>query len=239
MKNKLYSFVCALVCLTMFCSCDPTSVLDDLLGEMTLTVANCNSDKNPYRVGDTINFKSSIVDETDLISADSINTIFLGANIELSQAEVLTTPYCGFQLKDTIAKSYPITISIDSISDIANLKPDSLLTSIGNDNVFIMPVSDTAWFIGYDGTITLNDYPEYGHLAEGNFDSVKAYYITNYAINYITDLVNRAANLDMDATTELQSLTLETAFATVTFNGSFASRRANIATIIESLIAGE
>ena len=221
-----------LVCTTIFSSCSPEEILDKLFGEIQFTVSE-STEETAYANNEIVKFKSSLTDMASLDS-NSLNNIYIGATIELTQADAVIAPYCGFQLVDTVATRYPISLPI-SIEEFAQFNAENILTSMMDTNVFIMAVNDTSWYVGYDGTIIVEEYPNYGYLATGSFEDIKAFYITKTDVDYIKDLVNRSMEGDIEAIDLLATLTPNNIFPSITLNGSYSSRRANISGLLESL----
>ena len=141
MKRKIYSLVGAIVCIAMFSACDP-SWFGEILGSANLTVSN-SSAETAYADSSDVKFSSSVVDYVQ--TGDTINNIFICANIDLMDANVVVEPYCGFQLTDTVCRTYPIALPL-TLSDFNTFDAGQLLTALGDTNIFVMAASDSAWY---------------------------------------------------------------------------------------------
>lgn len=232
MRKTFYSLVCAAACLLTLTSCDPT-FLDELLGNATLTISDPTS-STYYADSTEISFSSSLTDRLTAEDSASWSNLALSANIDLTMSSSIAPPYLGIATTDTLCHSYAVT-SPFYFSNLASFNADQLLSSTSSDNLFVLAASDTCWYIGYAGTITIDSFPAYGSLMQGTVSQVQARYITQSKLDYVTDLMDRAEQMDAEAITALAALDTNTYFQTVTFNGSFASRRYTINALVQSL----
>lgn len=232
MKKAFYSFIGAIVCLLVFSSCD-TNFLTQLLGNASVTISDPTS-STYYGDSTKIEFSSSL---TDIVAADSNvawSNLALCANIDLTTANAITPPYLGITTTDTACQSYAVVCPV-SFDSLAGFNAEGLLSHSCGHNLFVLAASDTCWYLGRSGNIVISSFPAYGNLMEGTLNQVQAFYITQSKLDYLTDLTNRAGQMDTAAISALASLDTNTFFKTVTFNGSFSSRRSAISTLVQSL----
>ena len=145
----------------------------------------------------------------------------------LGSAEITITGQNGYYSNDTtIHFASTITDNIDTvienqavIGSLRDFKFDSIADIFFNPsglNVLLIAVSDTAWYISNGGTITITEYPGYGHNMKGTFNNVDAYYFTSSDVKRLND------NWD---DIQANGLVLSDYFEQATINGEFNSRR--------------
>lgn len=229
---KKISIVLALVCTVMFFSCD---LFQTILGSSTLTLNDANGGTYYSPDGpstETINFSSCVCDVIS-INDSSRNFLSLGANIDLTKAELVDFPFVGFLLNDTVVGDVNLTTITNSI--LYNLNVGSLLTTIPNFNVIALAANDTAWYISNGGSIHIISFNGNGLLCEASFDNVPMKYITKHDVEYISDLMDRAQSGDATAIAELALFNIDSRYPTVTLSGEYSARRMNIMKLVGNL----
>lgn len=232
MKKLLFSAM-ALFAAMALVSCDPSEIVDSISGNVSLT-ASCEGVDNLYADGQTLSFSSSVTDL--VVDSATAEMLFLSANINLTESDAsIAAPYLGFVIADTATGTYQID-NVMTPENIARFTPQNFLTSVTGNNVFVLVANDTTLYIAKEGSITLTSYPSVMlETAEGTFNNVKCYYATDSRMAYIKNLLNDANAGDPAAIATLATLNVEELFPTVTFNGTFSSRRMVIETLLESM----
>ncbi|MCR4932533.1 MAG: hypothetical protein K5918_08900 [Bacteroidales bacterium] len=217
-KGLLFSAVALLM--MSLSSCDENLLIDaveeGLLGSAEITITG----QNGYYSNDTtIHFASTIADNIDTVIENQavIGTIDIFANVNLRE-QALAFPFMGFQITDTTTGTYTLS-NVLTADRLRNFKFDSIADIFFNPsgfNVLLIAVSDTAWYISNGGTITITEYPGYGHNMKGTFNNVDAYYFT------ISDVERLNDNWD---DIQANGLVLSDYFEQATINGEFNSRR--------------
>lgn len=222
----------------------------ELLGHVRL-VASDAGEGQYYADGDTISFMSTIcnvnsesiditIDTLDVTVDTSLDvnpgTLFVGTEQNLLTGDVanITFPFIGINLNDTIEQTYTIDCPLDNI-DLWNLLDTadiaSALTSAPNaqnpfNNLFVIVLSETEYYIAYSGSIEITDFQDLNGLVKGNIN-VQAAYLTNSMIDELGEM----------SPIELANIDVDTYFRTITFTGEVSSRRTDITEVIESLTA--
>ena len=219
MKKSLLFSAVALLMMSLS-SCDEGLIIDaveeGLLGSAEITITG----QNGYYSNDTtIHFASTITDNIDTVIDNQavIGTIDIFANVNLRE-QALAFPFMGFQVSDTTTGTYTLS-NVLTADRLRNFKFDSIADIFFNPsglNVLLIAVSDTAWYISNGGTITITEYPGYGHNMKGTFNNVDAYYFTSSDVKRLND------NWDDIQT---NGLVLSDYFDQATINGEFNSRR--------------
>lgn len=217
-KGLLFSAVALLM--MSLSSCDENLLIDaveeGLLGSAEITITG----QNGYYSNDTtIHFASTITDNIDTVIENQavIGTIDIFANVNLRE-QALAFPFMGFQITDTTTGTYTLS-NVLTADRLRNFKFDSIADIFFNPsgfNVLLIAVSDTAWYISNGGTITITEYPGYGHNMKGTFNNVDAYYFTSSDVKRLND------NWD---DIQANGLVLSDYFEQATINGEFNSRR--------------
>lgn len=233
MKYKLLLSIVFVASCFIFSSCE--GLFDNLLGSADIVVTDNNGGTFYAPDGpasDSIHFSSSVSDV--ITTSDStFSYLSLCANIDLTTADVISYPYLGILVTDSTATTYAIdALDLDILQ---NLEVGKLLTTLANRNLVVLAVSDTSWYISNGGNVTIDEFATYGHLTKAQFDNVEMLYFTQSGIDYITDLVNRSVEGDIDAITTLATFNISTCFPPVTLTGTFSSRRMNINGLVTSL----
>ena len=219
MKKSLLFSAVALLMMSLS-SCDEGLIIDaveeGLLGSAEITITG----QNGYYSNDTtIHFASTITDNIDTVIDNQaiIGTIDIFANVNLRE-QALAFPFMGFQVSDTTTGTYTLS-NVLTADRLRDFKFDSIADIFFNPsglNVLLIAVSDTAWYISNGGTITITEYPGYGHNMKGTFNNVDAYYFTSSDVKRLND------NWD---DIQANGLVLSDYFEQATINGEFNSRR--------------
>ncbi len=219
MKKSLLFSAVALLMMSLS-SCDEGLIIDaveeGLLGSAEITITG----QNGYYSNDTtIHFASTITDNIDTVIENQavIGTIDIFANVNLRE-QALAFPFMGFQVSDTNTGTYTLS-NVLTADRLRDFKFDSIADIFFNPsglNVLLIAVSDTAWYISNGGTITITEYPGYGHNMKGTFNNVDAYYFTSSDVKRLND------NWD---DIQANGLVLSDYFDQATINGEFNSRR--------------
>lgn len=219
MKKSLLFSAVALLMMSLS-SCDEGLIIDaveeGLLGSAEITITG----QNGYYSNDTtIHFASTITDNIDTVIENQavIGTIDIFANVNLRE-QALAFPFMGFQVSDTTTGTYTLS-NVLTADRLRDFKFDSIADIFFNPsglNVLLIAVSDTAWYISNGGTITITEYPGYGHNIKGTFNNVDAYYFTSSDVKRLND------NWD---DIQANGLVLSDYFDQATINGEFNSRR--------------
>ena len=219
MKKSLLFSAVALLMMSLS-SCDENLLIDaveeGLLGSAEITITG----QNGYYSNDTtIHFASTITDNIDTVIENQavIGTIDIFANVNLRE-QALAFPFMGFQVSDTTTGTYTLS-NVLTADRLRDFKFDSIADIFFNPsglNVLLIAVSDTAWYISNGGTITITEYPGYGHNMKGTFNNVDAYYFTSSDVKRLND------NWD---DIQANGLVLSDYFDQATINGEFNSRR--------------
>lgn len=232
MKKRLFSGIFALACMFSLTSCDDLElfgsvVTDGLLGNATVVITGGGYYSNDSTNVDTVKFKSSISDcIVKVVDSSEVNvaTLDFCANVDLTNAN-LSFPFLTFQVVDTTAAVYPLG-QILTLSRLQNFCFDSIASLVREPagvNMMIIAVSDTSWYIAYSGDITVTTYPAVGHIMQGTFNNIGAFYFTQGDVDRLNEDVNNGAIIT----------SIESYFHPVTMSGSFSSRRANLSEIIQ------
>ncbi len=230
MKAKIIILACSFLCATTFTSCD-LNFLETILGNSTLTVSE-SSAPTFYADSTDVHFSSCINDWADLDSISSY--MMIAAKIDLQSSDIIETPYMATAFNDTVPQSYTIECPL-VLDSFVNFNVSKLLNAIEGHNLFVLAASDTCWYVGYNGTITFDQYPAVGLSMNCDFNNVQAYYITQSDIDYLEELIEAVKDGDITATETFRTLTVDNLFEHVTFNGAAMSRRCPVGSIIESI----
>lgn len=251
MKKTFTAILMAAACLATLTSCDEdlSDIFDndDVLGSITLTTSNA-AGTQIYGNDSTITFKSSIGNvnlrqldiDIDTMGVDfdttllNINagTIFVGvngANITSNTANI-NWPVCGINLRDTVAGTYRISVPVDNFDFLEYIDTTSINSMITTglnfqgrpSNLFAVAAGREAYYIGFAGSINVTSFPGVGNNVEGTINNVRAFYIT---LDHIRQLLAMSAE-------ERAGINLATTLPSITFNGTFASLRANMTSVI-------
>lgn len=244
MKKTLFAIACAAICAFAVSSCELEGLLDELLGEAHVSLTNA-TDQTTFASPDndaSLNFSSSVADiitsqvEIEGRSISHDNLLFVAANINLTEeTTVIPYPIMGFKLDGTTSGTY----NIDNIVTAQNLAIfifGDIITEASDVNLVVVAATDTSWYLGVSGSVTIDAVPDYGHLIEGTLDNVVTYFICQYQLSAIAELYRRAVEEnDPEAITLVNSLNFDTMFPHVTLNGTFESRRMNIQSLVTTL----
>lgn len=250
MKKSFIALAVAAMCAFSFTACDEFEDLG-LVGNITLTttnpVAGIPGLTQAYDAGVTIDFKSAMcnvsidsvtIDTTDYAGTYHIEagTVMVGTVQNLVNNDIanLTFPLCGINLRDTVVGDYTISMPINDFTFIDYLDTSNINSIIaagltigeGVGNVFAVAVSDSAYYIGHSGTITITAYGKDLQRVEGNVN-VEAIYVTLEQLEYL-------ANLDATGRNQYAN-TIQNFFPRITFTGQISCTRAKIDTVIDAL----
>ena len=250
MKKRFVLVATAVACMFGFSSCDG-NILDifedtDILGHITLYTSNPSNGEQAFNGGDTLRFASSMCNvNVDSVAIEAgeysgsydihIGTVMVGTTENLITGDVanITFPLCGINVRDTVTGTFPISCPITDFSFFEYLDTtnySSLINTgltIGNEmgNLFVVAVSEEAFYLGFSGNITISAYGREGALVQGAANNVDAIYVT-------TSQISQIANM---SAAERAQVDLASYFPHLTFNGEFSSRRANIEAVMQAL----
>lgn len=243
MRKKVFLMATAIACMFGFASCDDLNIEKlteaDVIGHINIYASNpTNTDKGDqyYANGDSTNFKSALCNVNftyeDEISIDA-GSVFVGTENNLltsTDGVEITLPLIGINLRDTVPGSYEVNCPVNQISFFEHLDTVnwmSLITTNNSElgNVVVIPTSESAMYIAYNGTIDIEQFQQMGSLVKGTINNVHAVYVT---------LDDVEALMALDETVRKQ-IDLINNFPQITLNGVISCRRANIGEIITAL----
>ena len=238
MKKNIITLAVAVMCAFSFSSCDELGDLD-LVGHINLTTSNPVAGlpglTQAYTDSTELNFKSAMCN----VHIDSVyinaGTVMVGTTQTLISNDVanLTFPLCGINLRDTVVGTYNISMPINDFSFIDYLDTtdvNSIITTglaIGENlgNVFAVAVSDSAFYLGHSGSVSITAYGGDFQRVEGTVNNVEAIYITLEQIEYLASLTEQ----------QRASFDLAAYLPRITFNGAISSMRADINAVLDAL----
>ncbi len=216
MKKTFFALACAFAIAFGMTSCDEedlqsivgdvTSDLEKSMGQVDLAVSNAQGD-SPYATADSVNFTACVngvvTDTVDFSGLDDSLTGFQGANTFIMGANISLTdttgagvdianvyPIFGLKTCDTLGGSHPIHNPFqDTNLLLGGFNFGKLITQGSYENLMGMAMSDTSWYVGYEGTFFINTYPEPGKEMDADLRAVKAYYVTQSKLDHIGDIV--------------------------------------------------
>ena len=251
MKKTVLALAVAAMCAFSFTACDEDL---DLVGHITLTASNPQAGipglTQPYVDGTSLNFKSAMcnVHVDSIIVEDAgeysgtyydvnAGTVFVGTTQTLVSNNIadLTFPLCGINLRDTTIGTYTISMPINDFSfidyldttDVNSIISTGLTISENIGNVFAVAVTDSAYYIGYEGSISLTAYGSEFHRVEGTVNNVKAIYVTLEQLEYLANLPAAQRN----------NFDLAGYLPKITFNGDITCMRADMEAVMDALEA--
>lgn len=251
MKKTVLTLIVAALCLPMFTSCDEdlSSILSsDALGTITLTTSQAANGEQLYGNDSTITFKSGLCNvnhrdihiDIDTLGVDYDTTllnvnagaIYIGVNgvNVMENTANIDWPLFGMNLRDTVVGTYLIRVPVNTFSFLEYLDTSSINSLVAEGltfqtlpfNLFAVAANKDSYYIGYYGSVSVNNFGSYGTMIEGTFNNVKAYYIT-------TDKIREMLALTPE---QRAATTLADELPSITFNGTFTSRRANMTSVI-------
>lgn len=243
MKKRLTVLAAVAACVFGFASCEDLNIDKlieaDVVGHINLYASNpTNTDKGDqfYANGDSTIFRSALCNVN--ITLEDGNEIDAGAVLVGCEKNLLTAnneaditfPLIGVNLRDTVPGTYQINCPVDQISffehlDTANWMSLITTNNISLGNIMVVATNENAMYIGYSGSIVIDQFSTMGTLVKGHINNVEAIYVT-------TDQLE--ALWDMDEA-ERANVNLINNFPHITFNGEISSRRANVTDILEAL----
>lgn len=229
-------------------SCE--GVLEGVLGGVQLKASDATAGEQYYANGDSLNFNSSLCNvkfdtlsvQLDTLGLDSLiydldpGTIMIGSTsgLGLDGEEVeINFPLFALNLRGDEAKKYNIYCPVDdlefyqAISDIdVNSLISSGLTYKGEGiNLFVVVVSEEAFYLGYAGDVNITKYGNEGSTVEGTVNNVKCYYVNIKKLEQLVDM----------EPAQLATIDIDSYFPQITFNGKLKSRRVNIDAVLDML----
>lgn len=250
MKKRILVLAAAVACAFSFSACDGNieGIFSgtDILGHITLYTSNPTNGAQAYNGGDTLRFASAMcnanVDSVYINAGEysgsydiHIGTVMVGTTDNLLTNDVanITFPLCGVNVRDTTTGTFAISCPINDFSFFEYLDTTDYTSmintglAIGNEmgNLFVVAVSEEAFYLGYAGSITFTHYGGEGALVQGSVNDVDAIYVTK-------DQISTIANM---SEAERAEINLGNYFPHITFAGEISSRRANIAAVMQAL----
>ena len=251
MKKTLLTLVVAALCLPVFTSCDEdlSSILNsDALGTITLTTSQAANGDQLYGNDSTITFKSGLCNvdhrniqiDVDTLGVDydttllnvNAGSIYIGVNgvNVMENTANIDWPLFGMNLRDTVVGNYFFFLPVQTFAFLNYLDTSSINSLVATGltfqsmpfNLFAVAASKDEYYIGYSGSVSITNFGPDGTMIEGTFNNVKAYYVTTTKLR---EMINLGAE-------EWNTRTLASELPTITFNGTFTSRRANMTSVI-------
>ncbi|MBO7488914.1 MAG: hypothetical protein J6T88_01420 [Bacteroidales bacterium] len=228
MKKSTFFVSFILLAMFAFTSCEEMSIdfddltSDALVGNAAIEITHNGTDGI---VTDSMNFKSSIADAFDLSDFDSnlvegYSTVSISANVNLNDANIeLAFPFMYYRINDTLAGTYEFD-TILTIEMLHNLNFDTLVNVLANPdggNMILIAENDSCWYITFDGSLVVTQYPTVGHLIEATVNNASAWYVTQSKVNELS------ADIDNMNLAHLNDL--EYYFPRVSLTGAITSRR--------------
>lgn len=252
MKKTLFIIVAAALCMPMFTSCDISDIMDSgALGTITLTTSQAGNGDQIYADDSTITFKSGLCNinhrdihiDVDTLGVDydttllnvNAGTIILGVNgvNVMENTANIDWPLFGMNLRDTVVGTYNFFLPVQTFAFLNYIDTTSINSLVATGltfqsfpfNLFAVAADKDHYYIGYSGSVSVTTFGSEGSMIEGTFNNVKAYYVTTTKLR---EMINLGAS-------EWNTRTLAQELPTITFNGSFTSRRANMTSAINRL----
>lgn len=249
MKKTLLTILAAALCMPMFTSCDISDIMESgALGTITLTTSQAANGDQLYADDSTITFKSGLCNinhrdihiDVDTLGVDydttllnvNAGTIILGVNgvNVMENTANIDWPLFGLNLRDTAVGTYHFFLPVQTFAFLNFLDTTSINSLVATGltfqslpfNLFAVASTRDEYYIGYSGSVTVTSFGSEGNMVEGTFNNVKAYYVT-------TDKLREMIAL---GAAEWNTRTLASELPTITFNGTFTSRRANMTSVI-------
>lgn len=224
MKKIYFLMMATLMGMFSLTSCDGLNIngddiVDDLLGEATLIITHSDSE-----VADTMNFTTSIIDvfkEPDTTASPRRASVCINAKVDINTAD-LDFPFLYFRLDDTTTSVYQMD-TILTLPLLMNLNFDTIVSLLADPyggNMLLVAEGEDAWYMSFDGSVTVSEFPGIGHIVKGTFNNVRAFYVTQSAIEQLNTDIN---NMDFSHANDFEYY-----FPIVTFSGDFSSRRTSI-----------
>lgn len=216
MKKTFFALACAFAIAFGMTSCededlnkiinDVTHDLENSFGSVNLTVSGVVGD-SPFAANDSVTFSACVngivTDTVDFTGLDDSLTGFQGANTFIMGANISLTdttgagvdianvyPIFGLKTCDTLGGSHPIHNPFqDTNLLLGGFSFGKMITQGSYENLMGMAMSDTSWYVGYDGSFFINSYPEPGKEMDADLRAVKVYYVTQSKLDRIGDLV--------------------------------------------------
>lgn len=255
MKKNFFFAALAVAFMGMLTSCEEnlTDIFNDsdALGTITLTTSQAGNGDQLYGNDTTITFKSGLcnVNHRDIhIDIDTLNVdydttllnvnagaIFVGVNgvNVVENTANIDWPLFGMNLRDTVVGTYNFFLPVRTFAFLNYLDTTSINSLIATGltfetmpfNLLAVAANKDEYYIAYSGSVSVNTFGSEGTMIEGTFNNVKAYYVTTTKLREMIDL----------GAEEWNTRTLAQELPTITFNGTFTSRRANMTSVINRL----
>lgn len=249
MKKTFISLAVAAVMAFGFTSCGEIDLPVDFLGSFNLTatdVVNPGTSTQYFTEGNmTSSFGSAIgnahadttFDENHNVVATSCGTIIVCTSENLVTTEAgenieITFPLLAMNLRDTVARTFNFNFPTEDFSFVEDLKdlPISQMILQGVPyadqvcDLFALAVSETEFYLAYNGTFTITEYGSNGHMIKGTANNLKCFYLTEANFQAVQDA-------HQNGSTE----SLEAILPHVTLNGNLECRRAPMETILNAI----
>ena len=253
MKKTFFSLLVAALCLPMFTSCDDLIDIfnSDALGTINLTTSQAANGDQLYADDSTITFKAGLCNvnhrnihiDVDTLGVDYDTTllnvnagaIYIGVNgvNVMENTANIDWPLFGMNLRDTTVGTYYFFLPVQTFAFLNFIDTTSINSLVATGltfqrfpfNLFAVAADKDHFYIGYSGSVNVTTFGSEGSMVEGTFNNVKAYYVT-------TDKLREMIAL---GAAEWNNRTLASELPTITFNGSFNSRRVNMTSAINRL----
>lgn len=239
MKKSILTIATAVACMFAFNACSPedeaqiqqladNALQNEVLGSIALKVTNPQNGlfgSNPENIlayvasGDSMKFNSAMCDTTFTYDGMDVypGVLFIGGNIQTNPAKI-NFPLLGINLRDSIHTDYEISVPTGDFSFISQLNENNWRYYLTNNdisvgNMMVIAVSDTGYYVCFNGNIHVNQFSAVGTIVSGSVEDVKAFYITKTQLGMLLSIPE----------TQRQALTHY--LPTVDFNGVISSRR--------------
>ena len=188
-------------------------ILDQAAGEAQVTITRENS------IDSTLIFEFSAISniDTTIENVDISYLIGLSAHTSLEEQEI-GFPYMLCTLGDTLEGLHNVNFVVDT-TFILHFNYEEFVKT-NRENVVAIIADEENWYIGYTGSIQLEQYESYGGLVEGTFNNIIAYHLTLEECEGIID--------DYNSGNVISAVTRIANFPTVVLNGSFTSRNLDV-----------
>ncbi|MBR1850457.1 MAG: hypothetical protein IJ789_03690 [Bacteroidales bacterium] len=284
MKKTFIALACAFAVALGATSCDELDIndivkdivddIDNNIGNVDLAISGAQGE-SPLAGQDSLKFKACVngvvtdtidlgdlADSIDVDTYHGVNTFVLGANISLTDNNVdleNNYPLIGIKTRDTISGRHMMSNPFADTNIMMNFDFSALITQGSDENLFGVMLSDTSWYVAYAGEFDIETYPEMGDKMKAKLNNVKAYYVCQYQLDNINDLIetikNAASYNGADQATRIEHADEIQAgieakeafdnivanpgsiFSSLTFNGTVVSIRTDVQDFINQLNA--
>lgn len=185
---------------------------------------------------DSILFKSGVccakvtVSDSSQSATHDVGAMFFGStsSVLVNENHEIQFPLIGINLRDSLPGDYTINIPMTQgdfnfIDDLNEnnwryylTHNDIQIQGVDQANMMVIAPTDSTYYICYQGTIHISEFPVVGQRVKGSVN-VQAFYITNRQVELLSQMPSAArANIN-----------LPDYLPTVTLNGVFESPRMN------------